>query len=185
MKPLHTLCVQLTIVCTSFMFLGTCHQALSKDLFKIEVVTDIRNVSVFSFEVGEKSRQIVALDYSSSKANSKFDTGHTSIAGFDFDSIRNDFKISGVKFDGNIAGFKVTGQTASRIGILPDIDYSFDFKINKNQSKIWISGCHNEYPSYRILVDDQQVYDREQTGTVVFGLLGKCDILVSEEGKSF
>lgn len=151
----------------------------------IEIITEIRNVSVLSFQVGEKSRQRVEMNVTNGDVKTSFDTGKTSIVGFDVASIRNDFKVSGVSLAGGILSLTATGQTASRVGILPDIDYTFAFKLNKSKRELWVSGCHNEFPSYRILVDGKTLYDREQTGTALIGLLGKCDIVVNVDGQAF
>jgi len=150
-------------------------------VFTIEIITEIRDISRFAFQVGEKSRQKIVMDFSKVSTQSVFDTGKTSILGFDFDSIRNDFKISGQNFSGDRGTVTAKGQTASRVTVFPDIDYQFTFIINKAQMKIWISGCHNEYPSYTIVVNGKKQYDRLQTGTAFVGLIGKCDIVVNKD----
>ena len=62
---------------------------------------------------------------------------------------------------------------------MPNINYTFTLKINKAQSKVWLSGCRTEFPSYTVIVNGKTVYDRNQTGTAVLGLLGACDILLN------
>lgn len=151
-------------------------------VFTIEIITEIREVSRFTFQVGEKSRQRIVVDFSNSSITSVFDTGKTTIMGFDFDSIRNDFRIFDQKFNADKAVVTAKGQTASRAAILPDIDYQFTIVIDKAASKASISGCHNEYPSYTIFVNGKKQYDRVQTGTAFVGLIGKCDVLISKQG---
>jgi hypothetical protein len=151
----------------------------SAQQYVIEIVTAIRNVSPLSFEVGEKSRQKITINYANSSMKTEFTTGTTSVAAIDLSSVRNDFHISGQSFTGNIASVMATGETASGVRIMPNINYTFTIKINKAQSKVWLSGCHNEFPSYTVIVNGKQVYDRTQTGTAVIGLLGTCDIVVN------
>jgi hypothetical protein len=151
----------------------------------VEIVTAIRNVSVLSAQVGEKSRQKITIDYGNSTMTSSYTTGTTHVVGIDLSSIRNDFKISGQSFSGNIAAVTAKGETASGVVIMPNINYGFTIRINKAQSKAWVSGCHNEFPSYTVLVNGKIVYDRVQTGTALIGLIGECDILVNVDGKSF
>ncbi|AWM06104.1 hypothetical protein [Bradyrhizobium symbiodeficiens] len=100
-------------------------------------------------------------------------------------SIRNSFKISGQSFSGNLAAVTAKGETASGVEIMPNINYGFTIRINKAQSKAWVSGCHNEFPSYTVLVNGKTIYDRTQTGTALIGLIGECDIVVNVDGRSF
>jgi hypothetical protein len=151
----------------------------SAQQYMLEIVTAIRNVSPLSFEVGEKSRQKITINFANSSMKTEFTTGTTSVVGIDLSSVRNDFHISGQSFVGNIASVTATGETASGVRIMPNINYTFTLKINKAQSKVWLSGCHNEFPSYTVIVNGKQVYDRTQTGTAVIGLLGTCDIVVN------
>jgi hypothetical protein len=151
----------------------------SAQQYLVEIVTAIRNVSPLSFEVGEKSRQKITINYADSSMKTQFTTGTTSVVGIDLSSVRNDFHISGQGFAGNVASVTATGETASGARIMPNINYTFTLKINKAQSKAWLSGCHNEFPSYTVMVNGKQVYDRTQTGTAVIGLLGTCDIVVN------
>ena len=151
----------------------------------VEIITEIREVSPLSFQVGVKSHQTILLDKSTNTATAKVTTGTTSIAGYEFDSIRNHFSIGEAQFTGNLISVTAKGQTASAVGIMPDIDYQLTVRLNHLQSKAWISGCHNEYPSYRILINGNAVYDREQTGAALTGLYGSCDILVVEDGASY
>jgi hypothetical protein len=151
----------------------------SAQQYVVEIVTAIRNVSPLSFEVGEKSRQKITINYADSSMKTEFTTGITSVVGIDLSSVRNDFHISAQSFAGNIASVTATGETASGVRIMPNINYTFTLKVNKAQSKAWLSGCHNEFPSYTVMVNGKQVYDRTQTGTAVIGLLGTCDIVVN------
>jgi hypothetical protein len=108
----------------------------------VEIVTAIRNISPLSFEVGEKSRQKVTINYANSTVKSEYTTGTTNVVGIDVSSIRNSFKISGQNFSGNLAAVTAKGETASGVGIMPNINYGFSIRINKPQSKAWVSGCH-------------------------------------------
>jgi hypothetical protein len=151
----------------------------------VEIITEIRPISVLTFQEGEKSRQRLTFDFDSQSVSGDVETGHTTIAGFDLQSVRNAFTVTGQSFSNGEGAATAKGQTASYVRVMPDIDYEFTVRVNESERKIWVSGCHNEYPSYRILVNGTQVYDREQTGGALLGLLGTCDIRVSNEGTSF
>jgi hypothetical protein len=59
-------------------------------------------------------------------------------------------------------------------------------RVNKAQRKVWISGTHNEYPSYTVKVDGKVVYDRRQSGNPATGLLDSLnDVSVGVEGVPF
>ncbi|RWX13629.1 hypothetical protein EHI42_19740 [Rhizobium hidalgonense] len=155
----------------------------ASEIYSIEIITEIRAVSPFTFEVGVKSDQLITIDASTKTVKSSFETGKTTILGVDLKSVRDDFKISEETFSSGVIKFTATGQTASRVGVLPDIDYTFTIKIDTSKKKIWLSGCHNEYPSYSVTANGVLIYDRTQTGTALIGLLGECDIKVSDDGK--
>lgn len=156
--------------------------AARADEIRVEIITDIRPVSLLTFQAGEKSRQMIIFDTSRRTITSEFQTGKTSVLGFDFSSIRNNFTVNGSNFSGQRASVTAKGQTASAVGFMPDIDYQFSIVADLQASRISITGCHNEYPSYRILINGTQVYDREQTGAALTGLIGVCDINVSIDG---
>ena len=169
----------------SFVFLAVSVNASEAQQVEVVFVTEIRNASLVSFQVGEKSRQSVTLDFIAETATQKFSTGVTNV-GIDLPSVRDSFKLVPRSFDGGKTSFSVSGTTGSFLSFFGDIDYQFDVLLNTSSQTLKISGCHNEYPSYYITVDGRTVYDREQSGAVLAGaLLGDCDIDVSISGKSY
>lgn len=151
---------------------------------KVEIVTEIRDVSMMSFQVGEKSRQTILVNFDDKSHSDSFKTGVTTI-GIDLPSLRDDFKVKNVEFKNDSVDFTATGTTGSFVGFFGDIDYEFSLKLDSKTKAITYSGCHNEYPSYYILVDGSRIYDRVQSGAVLTGaLMGNCDIKVEKKTKN-
>lgn len=153
--------------------------------FVLVIETEIRDLGILSVQTGMKSRQIVRVDADSLSASTEFETGITDILVADLPSVRDMFELRSVDFGGETFVIDVRGQTASMISVFGDIDYQFTIRINSVQRLAFISGCHNSFPSYSITIDGSTLYDREQTGTAVTGLIGACDIVVGETGISF
>lgn len=176
---------------TGFLSLGFlalfCSYTLPARAEVIEVVfvTEIRNVSLGSFQVGEKSRQVITVDTDARTMIQEFSTGVTNV-GIDLPSVRDDFEIKSKSFSSDEASFSVVGTTGSFVSFFGDIDYQFSVVLKEKSKTVEFSGCHNEYPSYSIIVDGKVVYDRVQSGAVLAGaLLGDCDISVSLTSASF
>ena len=72
-------------------------------------------------------------------------------------SIRDKFKLNRVRFANGYAFFNVTGETATAVHVMPNINYAFDIEVSNNEIKF--SGAHDGYPSYNISVDGKSVYD--------------------------
>lgn len=151
----------------------------------VEIITEIRDVSPLSFQVGMKSHQTIKFDVDKKVVTNDVETGKTNIAGLDLGSIRDNFIITNQNIEKGSGRVTVSGQTASAVGVMPDIDYKFTIRFVGKKSLLWIDGCHNEYPSYTIKVNGKQIYDREQTGTAVTGLMGSCDVQVLVDGVSY
>lgn len=134
---------------------------------------------------GMKSRQTVSFDPSSpGSETSDFETGSTDFGHFEIDATRSEFEIGNVDFSGGEVQFDVTGQTASGVMVLPDIDYKFRVRYSKSDNQISLSGCHDAYPSYKVSVNGRQFYyarhkPASNITDVVDLLIGECDILVS------
>jgi len=150
---------------------------------QIVIVTEIRDFAIDSFE-GVKSRQIIKLDLKRVSATSSYETGDTLGIG----SINDSFRVSTPSKTDNNISFKATGQTETAIaaGAAASIDYSFDILINVAANKIWVSGMHNEYPSYTIRVNSKMIYERAETGNPLTGLLDANSVAgVFVDGVSF
>lgn len=152
--------------------------ALAEQL-NVIIVTEIRDISALSVQVGMKSTQTITIDTSNKSIKSEFKTGVTNVGVTTVNSVRDDFTASGVFTDGKVS-LAAKGQTASAVSIFGDIDYSFDLSLDSAAKTVSIKGCHNAFPSYYVKVGDKKIYDREQTGTAVFSLVGSCDIKVDQ-----
>lgn len=130
-----------------------------------------------SFQAGMKSRHTVKIDYSSRSLSSDFLTGVTNLVGIELGSVRDRFTVYSPIFSGEVASFIMEGQTASAVGVLPNINYRFTITVDRAAREIVVSGCHDGYPSYSIIVGDTEVYSFEQE--FLAALFGSCDIVVA------
>lgn len=129
-------------------------------IVKIEIETAIRDLSWGSFQAGQKSLHTVLVDLTNQKIESSYKTGHTEILGFSVNSIRDGFKIENKQFLSKSVIFKAIGQTASAVGFMPNINYTFYFHVTESQ--VLYSGSHDGYPSYKISVNGKPIYDHMQ-----------------------
>lgn len=140
----------------------------------IEIETAIRKVSRLTAQVGQKSLQKITVDFGSRSVVQEFRTGKTSVLIVDLGSIRDDFKLVQKGFSDGVANFAVSGQTASAVGVMPNIDYRFDFEAKPNE--VVFSGSHDGYPSYKIKINGKEAYDCLQGH--LGELLGDSDVTV-------
>jgi hypothetical protein len=146
----------------------------------IEIITEIRPSHM---QAGEKSRQAISINLATNKASAEVTTGVTEVVpGWSWGSVRDKFELKTVTFGNPQIRFTAQGQTASAVLFMPDIDYKFSVILNRVQKKVWISGCHNKFPSYRILINGAVIYDHQQIGNAFTGLVGICDTITSVEG---
>jgi hypothetical protein len=142
----------------------------------IEIETAIRKLSWASFQAGQKSVQKVTVDFTLRKVASQFYTGKTKVLGIELGSVRDRFALTAQRFtEDGTACFTVTGQTASAVTVLPNINYTFDFQVS--QTDVIFSGRHDGYPSYHIAIDGASAYDHVQGH--IGQLAGSADVLVS------
>jgi hypothetical protein len=147
------------------------------NLVIIEVETAIRRVSWATAQVGQKSLQRLTLDLSKKTVRSEFLTGTTKLVCLELGSIRDSFTLSTPRF--NAAGtafFSVSGETASAVRVMPNINYGFTFEVSA--SEVTFSGAHDGYPSYNISVDGKSIYDYVQG--YLWQLAGSADIEVKK-----
>ncbi len=128
---------------------------------------------------GLKTQQTVQVDFARKMVSQDFKTGKTDLGITQLESIRNDFKIDDVTFAGGRATFTLSGQAASGVGFLPDIDYRFNVTLWPDGHSI-IRGCHDGYPAYRIKVAGRQEYFFPHGEFELSKLLGTCDIRLPE-----
>ena len=104
-------------------------------------------------QAGVKSQHFYFIDFKNKEVTGSFSTGSTKInlgvVEFDVGSIRDNFVISDVKFDGDLVTFNMSGTTASGSLVTPDIDYRLSFSVTRS-GKVSVGGCHDAYPAYLI-----------------------------------
>jgi len=133
---------------------------MKSNIILIEIETAIRDVSCISVQVGQKSLQTITVDFNNEIVKSKYSTGTTKMGIITVGSIRNDFNIKRYRFNSGVAYFPVSGQTASAVGFMPNINYQFDFEVSKSAVKF--KGSHDGYPSYNIAINKKSAYDYTQ-----------------------
>ena len=139
----------------------------------------------FDTQSGLKSKQTLSIDFNRKSITPKFETGVTNfnIPGVtDTDilklrSVRDNFNVRNVSFSKDKVSFIATGETASGIRLLPNINYNFEFTIWKDGRSI-VRGCHDGYPAYRIMISGEERYFYEHAPKDVVKLIGECDIFL-------
>lgn len=113
-------------------------------------------------------------------------TGTTDIPGLGKkEGIRNKFQIDEKSISDNKLDFWMKGETASAVGVLPNINYNLHFKLDLDNRTFSIGGNHDGYPSYVVNIAGteialQKIYDFEQG--YLLELFGSGDVTVSESG---
>lgn len=121
---------------------------------------------------GMKSRQIVTIDVPAKKAVQEWKTGTT----YGIPSTRDKFELTAVQFSGTNASFHVTGETASGVRVVPNINYDFTIQVGSNGSAKLLSGCHDGYPAYKITIDGRELYRFEHESIRLNRLYGECSV---------
>lgn len=131
--------------------------------YTIEIVTAIRDVKG-ALEVGEKSRQILILDCAKRTLNKPAPTtGKTWVPVFgNRNAVRTRFEASLDDVHDNVFLLSAFGQTASGVYIMPDIDYRLRLAVDPVRRRIHLTGAHDGFPTYSVLVDGRTVYEFEQ-----------------------
>lgn len=132
-------------------------------------------------QAGMKSVQSLNVDFEGKAVDhGTFRTGATTIArNLELASIRNMFSVTNISSNENTAKFTVVGQTASGVGFMPSIDYSFTVSVERGGQATLLAACHNKYPAYKVIVNGRTLYDFRHTPhdmkAVYKALYGKCD----------
>lgn len=146
-----------------------------RDTIYIEIETAIRRVSWATAQVGRKSLQRITVDFLRRTVSNQFLTGTTKILRLELESIRDSFQLIRPRFTSRgTALFSVSGETASSVRIMPNINYQFDFEVS--QAEVKFSGSHDGYPSYNIAVNGASAYDYIQGN--LWQLAGTSDVTV-------
>lgn len=147
-----------------------------------EVIIETR-IKPPDVQAGMKSTQTIKLDYAGKKATQTFTTGVTNIGIAELGSIRDKFTVDQIRFSGKVSEFTATGQTASAIFFMPNINYKFSITVDMTVREIVFHGCHDGYPSYKISVQGKEVYAFAQEN--LGALFGSCDTKVTSTKKKF
>lgn len=123
---------------------------------------------------GVKSRQTVIVDVPGKKASQEWTTGTT----YGIPSARDKFELDTTHFTGTGGSFHVTGETASGVRVMPNINYDFTVEVSTNGSARLIYGCHDGYPAYKITVDGRELYKFEHESVRLDRLYGECSVQV-------
>ena len=144
-------------------------------VFELEIETRIEATDA---QAGMKSKQRLSVSFVDQDVSSQVETGVTNIGPIRLDSIRDNFQVRNISFQGNTASFTVEGETASGVGVMPNINYKFDIVITR-QGKGHLSGCHDGYPSYRVKVGSNSAYEYVHPSGQLGNLFGSCDIKIT------
>ena len=150
--------------------------ALADDKIQIVVETEILSPDP---QAGIKSRHVIQVDFGALKIRDAYQTGVTDFFGVDLTSIRDNFKVSTSKFSANAVNLTLSGETASGVGIIPNINYRFEIAL-KADGTASISGCHDGYPAYRVIVEGKKVYSFVHQSKDLIKLFGTCDVKVNQ-----
>lgn len=133
----------------------------------------------FDPQPGMKTRQVLQVDFDRRHVIGTYETGTTEFFGVNLEAVRKNFVVEEVDFSDGKATFKVTGQAASGVSALPDIDYKFKMTVWPDGTAI-VRGCHDGYPSYRVTVEGKEQYFFGHEPMGQFKLLGHCDVRLPE-----
>ena len=140
----------------------------------IEIETAIRRISWATSQVGQKSMHTIVVDLGAKRITASYRTGVTHMLGVNISSARDSFRIVAPRFPGNEAHFLASGETASGVRVMPNINYDFNFQVTPTEVRI--GGSHDGYPSYHVAVNGRSAYDYIQGN--ITQLLGSSDITV-------
>ena len=146
----------------------------AKSTHTIEIETRILD---FDPQAGMKSTQTISVDFDSQTVTSKFITGTTDFFGIILESVRNNFTVNTLSINSTEARLKIVGETASGVGIIPNINYAFEVKIYQS-GRSEIKGCHDGYPGYVVRVNGEDRYNFEHKPMSLINLFGECDIVL-------
>ncbi len=130
-------------------------------------------------QAGVKVRHLLEVDFDRQNIEDFYETGTTDFFGVDLDSVRDNFTVLKIHFSGDVAWFEVRGETASGVAVLPNVNYRLNFEVARS-GEAKISGCHDGYPAYRIVVDGVEQYAYQHQPLDLLSLLGECDIVMQD-----
>ena len=124
---------------------------------------------------GMKSTQRIFVDFERRVVIGEYETGTTEFFGVFLESVRNRFRIENVSFSGDEVRFRAVGETASGVRVLPNINYRFDIRMNRDATQGDVTGCHDGYPSYEVRFGHTLIYWFKHRPIRLLNLFGNCD----------
>lgn len=129
-------------------------------------------------QAGMKSRQTITIDFGNRTVAQKFETGTTDFFGVSLSSARDRFIFKDVVFPRpGVTTFKVEGETASGVRVMPNINYEFAVEARSNGT-VSVKGCHDGYPAYTVRYGGREIYSFRHQPRNLIELFGTCDIEV-------
>jgi hypothetical protein len=126
-------------------------------------------------QAGMKSTQRIFVDFEHHMVRSEYETGTTEFFGVVLSSVRDHFRIENVSFAGDEVRFRAVGETASGVRVLPNINYRFDIRMNRDATEGDVTGCHDGYPSYEVRFGHTLIYWFKHKPIRLLNLFGECD----------
>ena len=126
-------------------------------------------------QAGMKSTQRIFVDFERRVVTDAYETGTTEFFGVVLASVRNRFRIENVSFSGDEVRFRAVGETASGVRVLPNINYRFDIRMNRDATEGDVTGCHDGYPSYEVRFGRIMIYWFKHRPIRLLNLFGDCD----------
>ncbi len=142
-------------------------------LKKMEVVVETRILPIDPVS-GIKSKQTVTVDFERGTVSQRYATGST----YGLGSVRDQFTVALARRTGSRIAFRVTGETASGVIVMPNINYRFEIEVAPDGSASLVSGCHDGYPAYAITIGNRKLYSFVHKSIRLIKLFGDCDIRV-------
>ncbi len=171
-------------------------QAKPRNKIQIIIQSIIRKTDT-SAQEGVKSTQLFIFDGEYHRSDdgqlrqylTTYSVGTTHIPCFgEKEGVRNSFDVTDFLHKSEVLNFWMTGETASAVRFLPNINYKMYFVIDQKNKIFTISGSNDGYPSFVAFIKDgdsamKKIYDCQQGYlTELFGSGGSKDVKISESG---
>jgi hypothetical protein len=140
----------------------------------VQVVIETRILDLDP-QAGLKSRHVIQINFAKKQIRDVFETGTTSFFGIELSSVRDKFSTSEINFTDKSVRFRASGETATGVRVVPNIDYNFVFTV-KSDGTAKVSGCHDGYPAYSVTVEAKTLYEFKHKSVDLMKLFGSCDV---------
>ena len=111
-------------------------------------------------QAGDKSTHTVLVDLANHRVkDNRAWTGGTNVFGKELSSIDDKFEADAAEGASGYTAITMKGHTKSGIRILPAIDYALKLIVSP-EGTYALSGCHDDFPSYRVTIDGAEIYEK-------------------------